>query len=1051
MLSVCQSFVRKQCSSQKVAPRLRASAKQAILLLAVLTLLASFAVADENSDFRAAAAFFRAQRWQYATDEFQDFLKDYPNSDRAPLARLYIGLCLNSLEDYQESRTNLERFLKDSPDNRNSADARYRIGECSYYLKEYDAAIGQLTDYLQKHDGHQLNSWGRLLLGESLNQKQRFVEAEKALTPVVAVALKDGILDDVEFALAVAFQGQEKTDQASTEFQKLVARKSDRFHHRALARLGMMAFDKKDYPEAVRYYDQLVNDHPDKPGTSTAALQSGIANYQLEKFDVAIDRFQAIPEGDAVSNYGQLWTGLALSRIGRIDEAREVLDSAYQSVTDPTLAAEILFRRAELEMMDKRLPQAIAMFKDLTDRWPESRYVDQSLFNVADLQLEQGDVVAADEAVRRLLEATPAKADDPDVLTIRGRLLLKKNQLADAAELLNRAVEDPTASKTQNRIRTYHLVRALHQAGQHQDVVDRVEPLVGQLIADRPTDVAAMLSLAAISSLELNNNQAARKFADSFIQVSPDVATQADALTARAIAASRTGDLNSARADLGILVEKFRDLPATWVAVLQSAEAAWAAKDYAASAEFFDLAISEKTDVKIRAMALSGAGWSYFRLNDAGNAKDRLVQLIQVDPDAKETTEGRYLLGRILIDEKQDEAAAEQFQIVFTTLKKSAADSQQSPDDVRYLFSSGRLYAQLLGKLKQPEDANAIWKEMSDLFDQSSQLDQILDEWAVLNLQAGNFEASDRIYQRLLDRFPKSRFAGQARLSLAESQMQGDNLEPALKEFQAIIAEANYEDREKAAALYHIVDIYAANQQWDDVLAAANRFLQDYPDHVRAADIQLLSADALVNLKQYQRATEQLMLLRNAIRSGDLESSDWSGRIWVLLAEVALAERRYSDVDSIATEMTETLSDSKWLFQMRFLQGRRWKSQAPPDFARSRQYLQAVTSDEKVQGTETAARSQFLIAETYLLQESYENAAREYHHVHLIYNVPEWQARSLFQAAACEERLGKTEEAIRSYDELLGEFPTHDLVPKAKERLQSLKLTDGTDGTDDAE
>ena len=127
------------------------------------------------------------------------------------------------------------------------------------------------------------------------------------------------------------------------------------------------------------------------------------------------------------------------------------------------------------------------------------------------------------------------------------------------------------------------------------------------------------------------------------------------------------------------------------------------------------------------------------------------------------------------------------------------------------------------------------------------------------------------------------------------------------------------------------------------------------------------------------------------------------------------------------------------MFQARFLQGRRWKSQAPPNFARARQYFEEVTSDEQVQGTETAARSQFLIAETYLLQENFEDAAREYHRVHLIYNIPEWQARSLFQAAACEERLNKTNEATRSYSELIAEFPNHNLIPKAKERLQVLK------------
>lgn len=1038
------SNIKHAPASSEYASRNTVATWKCALVVVLACLRPSIATADENSDFRAAAAFFRGQRWQYAADDFQKFLKDYPNSERAPLAHLYVGLCLNSLEDYTAARTNLQRFLKDAPDNRNAADARYRIGECSYYLKDYDATIQQLTSYLEKHDGHQLNSWGRLLLGESLNQKKQFVEAQETLTPVLAVAKKDGILDDVEFALGVSFQGQEKLQEATTEFQKLVDRKSTRFEHRGLARLGKMAFDDKDYAKATALYDRLIQDHPQKPGATTAALQAGIANYQLGDFDAAIERFNKIPTDDSATGYGQLWTGLALTKTGQIQKAREVFENVFQQTTDATLSAELLFRRAELEMMDQQMPAAIAMFKDLADRWPTSRYVNQSLFNVADLQLEQGNTVEAEEAVRRLLNAAPEKANDPDLLTVQGRLKLKQDRIPEAIELLLKAVDDPSASKIQARIRTYHLVRALHKAGKHQEVLDQVKIVAAELDQDTDSDVAAMLSLAAISSLELNDNQSALNLANSFIRISPDIKTQADALTARAIAASRTSDLNSARTDLQTLLDNFNTLPATWIAVLQSAEAAWADKQYLESAEFFDLAIGKETVPRIRLMALSGAGWSYFRLNAPARAKDRLQQLIVDYPTANETTEGRYVLGRILVDEQDNKAAAEQFKVVFTTLRNSLQDTQQQPDEVRYLFSSGRYYAQLQSRLDQVDNANATWTELARLFDQSPKLDQILDEWAVANLQAADFEKSDQVYRTLLDRFPNSPFAGQARLSLAESQMQSDNLQPALEEFQAIIANQDYEDREKAAALYHVVDIHAASQQWDIVLTSATEFLNDYPNHDRAADIQLLSAEALVNKKRYEQANTQLMALRQAIRNGDLTKSDWTGRIWVLLSEVALAEKRYSDVDRIAGEMLQDLPDSKWLFQMRFLQGRRWKSQAPPDFTRARRYFEEVTSDDRVQGTETAARSQFLIAETYLLQEAFENAAREYHRVHLIYSVPEWQARSLFQAAACEERLKKINEATRSYSELVDKFPNHELAAKAKERLQALNSADET-------
>jgi TolA-binding protein len=123
------------------------------------------------------------------------------------------------------------------------------------------------------------------------------------------------------------------------------------------------------------------------------------------------------------------------------------------------------------------------------------------------------------------------------------------------------------------------------------------------------------------------------------------------------------------------------------------------------------------------------------------------------------------------------------------------------------------------------------------------------------------------------------------------------------------------------------------------------------------------------------------------------------------------------------------------------IQGRRWKQQAPPDFARAREYFAKVTASAEGEGTETAARCQFLLAETFVLEMKLDDAIKEYFKVYLNYSYDELRAQALFQAATCEARLQKTEAALRDYRELVATFPQSNLVDRATAEIRKLDVT----------
>jgi cellulose synthase operon protein C len=123
------------------------------------------------------------------------------------------------------------------------------------------------------------------------------------------------------------------------------------------------------------------------------------------------------------------------------------------------------------------------------------------------------------------------------------------------------------------------------------------------------------------------------------------------------------------------------------------------------------------------------------------------------------------------------------------------------------------------------------------------------------------------------------------------------------------------------------------------------------------------------------------------------------------------------------------------------VQGRALKQQAK--FPEARKALEQAIATPEAFRTETAAKAQLLIAETYFLEENWQQAFLAYQKVYASYAYPEWQAAALLQSGKCDEQLGQWKEAAATYGQLLTEFPESPYVEEAKRRQQQARQRAG--------
>ena len=1007
-----------------VSPSMLQTRLSYILLLVVLQWTAAVRADDASDSFRTGVGFWRSRHWDLAAETFEEFLQEHPDHPRTPLAGFYLGLTYSSLSQHEKARERFAAYLQNNPNGANAAAARYRIGESSYYLGDVEAAAEQLEEYVRRHPSDRLIHWGRLQLGESLVQLQRWEEGDQILRKLIASVSKNDIKQQASYTLAVSLEKQRKHNEAVTAYRGVVQLGDSPEAVKALARAGTIRFRQEQYERAAAFYDEIVRRFPKSRHMASAALHSGRALFRIHKFDNAIQRFEQVPRQSPEFPEALLFTGMSKARLNDIGAARDILQQALEAAGDSDLAPEIVFERASLEQQDGRLKLAAQLFLDLADRWPQDTHTSDALFNSASLHLELSDARTADRLLKRLNSDFPESAQRPQQRFLAGRLFLMQDNHTAAREEFLQVLQTDEATPRSASLSLYYLARIDHEAKQYKSALETVNRLIPDL-NENNRDLQGILALGAMSALELGRNDQSVKLASQFLERQPSGPLAVDALSARTVAYARMGNYTAATADSDTLIQQAADNRQTWTAILQAAEHAWDAEDFQASHILFGLTNHPQAAESMQVSGASGTAWSLFRLEQYDDAASAFRDATGIaPPDSSVGFDSLYMSVRSQqLAGQIDDALRGYAGIVrdFMQATRKTNDEKLRKKLIQWALDAGRTAARLLAEEDRIEDANQQWSALADAFSGQPLWDEILDEWAFVNLERERYSDADPIYKLLLSKSPDSRFAGTARLALAESMLVADATDQAQQEFEAIVDHEMYLPAEKEKALFHLITIDAERSRWEQVIRRASQFGTLHSNSPRAPRVQLLHADALINTGRAEEAVAVLQLLRQYV----LDSNDiapWMERTWVVMAEAALDTKDYAKIDRLETEFQDRFPDSKYSFLMSHVQGRRWKNQA--QFEKAREAFTAVTQDDYGRGTRTAALCQFLKADTYLFEEDYPKALRTFLQLSILYDYPDLSARALYQAVGCYKKMGDISSAERIREQLIREYPS---------------------------
>lgn len=444
--------------------------------------------------------------------------------------------------------------------------------------------------------------------------------------------------------------------------------------------------------------------------------------------------------------------------------------------------------------------------------WMLFSEVDQRSTNAvcrADNALEWAVALAADAQYAAALEVLKMQSELPvhtvskdDGMLLRGRILLKQNQTADAASVFNQLAMNDHASE---RAR-----------------------------------VQALVEMSVHTWNNAKTNEAIAYARSAFSRASrPDT---------RRFAGFRLGDLlianpktqKEGRLLIKELVRQFPETPESMRAQLKLADSmlqVGASKQAAAEYQIF---LETYPASSLDSRVLQGRGWALLQLGEHNNAYATFILAASRTKDEDEKVECLLKAADALMAGKRYQDAAE-------TYRKIQAQFPKNKYAPRALFQR----ADALERDRKEADAIQIFSKTAELYHDSEEAPEALLRLAALQARQGDPSASIKTYTTILEKFKRQKVRMAALMGRGKTHYRNYRFNPAMQDF-ATIAENDLSLRDEARFMLTVC-LYGVGRD-KEARVAAVAFLTDFPNSSRLPDMTLWLAKFEFNHAQYAEA-----------------------------------------------------------------------------------------------------------------------------------------------------------------------------------------------------
>jgi TolA-binding protein len=990
----------------------------------------------------AGVCYLQLKQLDKAAAAFDAVVKKFPDFDLLQDAYLNLGWCQYSLGGqqtegaYAKAAATFAELVKKFPDGKHTEQALFYAGEAEYNLGKKKEAIAAYDQLVKKYPQGSLRSDALYALGVTHEESGQHEAAGQAYDLFLQEFPTHALANEVRMRKAEAVLLAGDFAAAGKMFGEVAKLEGFAAADHALYRQAFCLSKLDQFAEAAKLYARIPTEFPQSAYVADAAMSAGRCYYRVEQLSDAAPWFQKVIEGSATSRVEAAhWLCRIYLRDQKPQQAIDLAKQVLPAAGDDPFAIHLEMDYADaLYESDTSRPEAVTLYLKIATSHPQHELAAQALYNAAFGALELGRYDEGLKHAAAFLKAYPEQRLAPDVQYVAAECHLQLNEHPEAEKLYAQLVQS-SADHPDRETWQVRLGLAIYLQKKYADAVAALEPLVGQLkIADNQAQAQFVLG---VSRFYLDQFDGAVQALQASAKANPAWKQADETLLFLARALRRQDKTAEAIAVLAKLIADFPRSRLLDQAHYRYGEFSYAAEDYKTAIAQYAAVIAADAQSLFAPYAVYGTGWAQLKTKAYPEAVASFRNLLKNYPEHALVADTHLALGMSL---RQAGELDEAIKAIDSYLTGSPTEPNKS--DALYERGLAEVARKDFGK------AAETFQQLVTANPQYAAADKVAYElaWAFKSVPEGAKKAeSVAAFAVLVEKHPDSPLAAEANFHVGEAHYENAEYAEAAKAYTAAKQKSSPgELREKAT--YKLGWSLFQDKEYQQALDQFAEQATDQPQGDLAADALFMKAECLFRLEKYDEALPVYLATQQVKLASPVS------QVLALLhgGQSALQTEKWAQAVALLSQIPEQHKDSPYLAEAYCELGRAKQN--------SGQEAEAVSDYEKaaeLSRADVGARARFMVGELAFERKEFAEAIRHFQRVMFGYGgesaTPEakkWQAKAGFEAARCAEvqikdaqgtaRAELRKQAQQAYQYVIDKHPQDELVPQAKKRLDEL-------------
>ena len=442
--------------------------------------------------FRAAESYDKLG-WFESAEKLYAELKDGRYGPRASYAYIWTLYKQNKLDD---AIRHANEFNKANPESGFEEGLTYLLGNAYQQKNEHDKA---LEYYYAISDSDEPSSYSRFVLYKicwSLYLKGDFENAVvRGKHFIEKYPQKNGQFYDAQFIVGDSLFNENNLEESIAYLAMATEKKENTtYYEDALYRLSECYHAAKNPKNASKSFQRFANEFPDSPLASKATFRASESLFAIKDFAGAIPHLKQTLDSEDAKPFHEQATyiiGLAFYNLDKKEDSLNYFKQLSDRFPKSNFIDEALFRSGEIVLhLNNDSVQALEIFRKIVNEHPASAYAAESMKNIIVCHQKMNNLDGSVDNILTLIKGHPETVLAPEIYTWMAEQLSEKEKWAEAIEIYD-AYLTHHAPKTDTDPTFFQYAKALHANNQEDVALNYLKPF----IADESTSPLKQLAL----------------------------------------------------------------------------------------------------------------------------------------------------------------------------------------------------------------------------------------------------------------------------------------------------------------------------------------------------------------------------------------------------------------------------------------------------------------------------------------------------------------------------------------------------------------------------